>query len=131
MNINEFARAFKPTTRSFPLIPRAVCADGFSISVQCCRGNYCSPREDFADQYESMELGYPSGLDEVTDSIIGEWAETPGTSDTVFGYVPVEVIDQLMEAHGGIKWVERNGVLVELRFTPLVTQEDNRLTQEV
>lgn len=122
MKINEYAQKFKPQHR-YPLLPRVVCADGFTISVQCGKGNYCSPREDHATHYSSFELGYPSDLDEVTNSLLKSYAEAENTVDTVFGYVPEEVVDQLLDAHGGIKWISHNGTLVEIRLAPLINNE--------
>lgn len=45
-----------------------------------------------------MELGFPSELDPILD----EYAEEPGTSDTVFGYVPIAIVNELISKHGGI-----------------------------
>lgn len=77
---------------------RLVCKDGFSISVQANEFSYCEPRDNKAWPYESVELGFPSDL----DSLIDEFAEEPGTTRTVFGYVPIDIVNQLIEKHGGI-----------------------------
>ena len=37
-----------------------VCADGFSMSVQASETHYCSPREDGAEKYTAVEVGYPN-----------------------------------------------------------------------
>ena len=37
-----------------------VCADGFSMSVQASETHYCSPREDGAEKYTAVEVGYPT-----------------------------------------------------------------------
>lgn len=123
MNINEYVRNFKSAASRWPFVPRVVCADGFSISIQCNHRSYCLPQQDYTETYHAMELGYPSSLDEVTKSIIGDYAETRDTTETVFGYVPTEIIDQLLEAHGGIKWVDINDTLVDIKFAPLLTSE--------
>ncbi len=78
---------------------RMICNDGFSISVQANRYTYCTPRQDRAWPYSEVELEFPSELDE----LIEEYAETEGTTQTVFGYVPIKVVNQLIEKHGGIK----------------------------
>lgn len=74
-------------------------ADGFSVSVQASHGHYATPRETGMKNYEEFELGYP---DEKEDLIM-PWAEEPKKpTETVYGYVPAEVIDKVIEKHGGI-----------------------------
>ena len=81
--------------------PRIVCKDGFSISVQGSENHYCQPRENLIDKdYESVELGFPS----VADDLIEEFAEEPECPcDTVYGWVPIDIVEKLVEKHGGIK----------------------------
>ena len=82
------------------LTPRVVCADGFNMSVQVSRSNYCSPRIDDAEYYSEVEIGFPS---EIEEEILG-FAETPDDpTGTVYGYVPVELVDRIIEKHGGFK----------------------------
>lgn len=78
-------------------IPKVVCADGFSVSIQASRDHYCDPRSDLGPWVE-FELGYPSEPDE----LINEYAEDPSRpTDTVYGYVPVSVVEALIAKHGG------------------------------
>lgn len=78
--------------------PRIVCTDGFSMSVQGSEYHYCSPRS-LQDFYTSMEIGFPSKK----EPLILEWAEErKKPKQTVYGCVPCEVIDQVIEKHGGI-----------------------------
>ena len=80
--------------------PRLYCNDGYSISVQASAFHYCNPRLNGLQDYESVELGYPSAEDE----LINEYAEDAlDYTDTVYGYVPIEVVEKLIEKHGGIK----------------------------
>ena len=80
--------------------PRLLCNDGFSISVQASKFHYCIPRLDGAQDYEAVELGYPS----MEDELINEYAEDDWNyTGTVYGYVPIEVVEKLIEKHGGIK----------------------------
>ena len=46
-----------------------------------------------------MELGYPSEPDELIKEYAEDWDDL---TDTVYGYVPIEVVDKLLEKHGGI-----------------------------
>lgn len=80
--------------------PRLCCNDGFSISVQASEFHYCHPRLNGVQDYESVELGYPS----VEDELINEYAEDcMDYTETVYGYVPIEIVEKLIEKHGGIK----------------------------
>lgn len=79
------------------LAPKIVCRDGFSASIQASETHYCSPRA-MTDFYHSMEIGFPSEV----DNLILEYAEdVDNPTGTVYGYVPVEVIVALIEKHGG------------------------------
>jgi len=75
------------------------CADGTQLSVQASRGHYCLPRGDEAPYY-AVEVGYP------TADPGPEWLEykdsqsKPGFND-VYGYVPVELVQAFISAHGG------------------------------
>lgn len=79
--------------------PHVVCKDGYKISIQANEHAYCTPRENHADPYLKVELGYPNR----EDNLINDYAEDPeNPTDTVYGYVPVEIVDKLLEKHGGI-----------------------------
>ena len=80
--------------------PRIKCSDGFSLSVQVHFGAYCSPRDGIGPDWSTAEIGYPS--ERPTDEVMAH-AEDPETpTDTVYGHVPMYLIDQLVELHGGI-----------------------------
>ena len=79
-------------------VPRIICRDGFSVSVQASHSHYCGPRMDMARIYYSVECGFPS-------ENVPEWAgygESAGGESDVFGYVPVELVDKVIEKHGGL-----------------------------
>jgi len=83
---------------AFPLAKRIACKDGFSLSVQATHGAYCSPRRNVAQWYE-VEVGYPSDKPE----LIMDYAEQPeNPTETVYGYVPIELVEELIELHGGM-----------------------------
>ena len=85
----------KPQT----IFPRIVCADGFSMSVQGHWGAYSYPRDDFAEYYSKVEVGFPSEAEELLMS----YAETPEQpTETVYGYVPIEIVESVIAKHGGI-----------------------------
>lgn len=50
------------------------------------------------DHLDSVELGYPS----MADDLLTEYAEDADRpTSTVYGYVPVSVVDALIAKHGG------------------------------
>lgn len=81
--------------------PRIICNDGFSMSVQAGYGLYSSPRCNLADgNYESVEIGFPNEEEE----LIKSYAENEENyTGTVYPYVPVKLVEEVIEKHGGIK----------------------------
>ena len=106
MNINEYLMSQRDMTDTaivadvkLPLAKRIECVDGFSISVQASWGAYCSPRTNIGP-WSSVECGFPS--QEPTK--IMDYAEEPqNPTETVYGYVPIELVEELIESHGGMK----------------------------
>lgn len=128
MNTNQFLEAFWCGTvhtysdwSSFQQFrrPFVICKDGFGVSIQASEDHYCEPRKSQIDMsrfsfiprwrsqirvskfkpYKSVELGFPTEADE---ELIG-YAENPNVPmDTVYGWVPVEIVDKVLEKHGGI-----------------------------
>ena len=105
--INEYLQKHK-TLKRFPsydlvireLAPQIECNDGFKMSVQVSHTHYCRPRINDAPLYFSAEIGYPSEV----EPLILEYAEDKDApTATVYGEVPVEVINRVIEKHGGIK----------------------------
>ena len=91
-------------------LPHIVCEDGFSMSVQVGYSLYSTPKK-VAKRYSAVEIGFPSEPEE----LIKEWAEflpfseedeEPDYTDTVYPYVPVEVVDKVLKKHGGIDLIE-------------------------
>jgi len=86
-----------------PLNNTIHCKDGFHISIQASRYHYCEPRIDHPkDGYTHVECGFPS-LDPGDE--LRAYQEMPDEDPTgcVYPYVPVEVVNRLIDAHGGIK----------------------------
>lgn len=79
---------------------RVICADGFSMSVQASNGHYCTPRDD-SGPWSTVEVGYPSERVEAFMPYID--GDPEGTEwETVYGYVPVGVVADVIVQHGGI-----------------------------
>tara|TARA_B100000131_G_scaffold318719_1_gene363153 strand:- start:2967 stop:3275 length:309 start_codon:yes stop_codon:yes gene_type:complete len=76
-----------------------VCADGFKMSVQANNGAYCSPRISNADKYREVEVGFPSS----EEPLLMDWCEDPDDpTGSVYGYVPSQVVTNVIAKHGGI-----------------------------
>ena len=76
-----------------------VCADGFTMSVQAHASAYCIPRMTGAPVYREVEVGFPS----IEEPMLMKWAEEAHRpTDTVYGYVPVQVVTNVIAKHGGI-----------------------------
>ena len=117
-NINEFILKYRTITE-YPNSPNfigkghmrisrnplVVCKDGFEMSVQCGQTLYSSPK-DVAKRYSEVEIGFPS----VPEPLIAEYAEDwevegdddPRLCNTVYGYVPVKLVNKVIKKHGGI-----------------------------
>lgn len=105
MKINDYltqhcvVREVLPGLSMRELAPRVVCKDGFEMSVQVGHTHYCRPRVDRAI-YSAVEVGYPSALEELLMPYV-EDEKTP-TETVVYGYVPVEIVNQVIKKHGGL-----------------------------
>jgi len=118
MKINEFIKKNLKVTNhsSGPLInhmltssrlPKIVCEDGFTMSVQVGYSLYSTPKK-VAKRYSAVEIGFPSEPEE----LIKEYAEslydedTTDYTDTVYPYVPVKIVNKVLKKHGGIDLTE-------------------------
>lgn len=98
MKAVEFLKITFDANKEWNVRPPVICADGYTVSIQGgTPSHYCVPR-DACNEYLKVELGFPS----VLDYELEEFAETPNTTDTVFGYVPIDVVERVIEKHGGI-----------------------------
>ena len=78
---------------------QVVCADGFKMSVQAHDGAYCSPRIDNAESYDEVEVGFPSSV----EPLLMDWCEDKeDPTGTVYGYVPAQVVVNVIAKHGGM-----------------------------
>ena len=106
-------RTFDPARMRDPQPPNKIrCADGFTLSVIAGEGAYSSPRPDrygglgdapgdYPGPYHAVEVGFPSSRPEPWDRWV-EYAETPqDPTQTVYGYVPVPLVRDLVASHGG------------------------------
>ena len=81
--------------------PRITCKDGFTISVQGSSFSYATPREDNPPNgYTHVECGFPSTTPKTAELL--RYAEDIDFTETVYGWVPVDVVQAELDAHGGI-----------------------------
>jgi len=76
-------------------LPRVYCKDGFSISIQIDNGHYCGSENGirtFGIDWKLVEWGYPSQSVTINGTTLVEDCD----------YVPIELMDELIEKHGGI-----------------------------
>lgn len=80
-------------------IGRVTCADGFTVYCHAGWFYYCTPRVAFAE-WDTIELATPS---EVLPDHFTMYAENEeNLLETFYSYVPVSLVDALLELHGGI-----------------------------
>jgi len=93
--LNEWLMEFRDRIRN-----RIECNDGFSLSVQASSFHYCTPRS-WGVRYAQVEVGFPSApVPEFSEYKDGNEED----SESVFGYVPVEIVEDVIRQHGGIKY---------------------------
>ena len=75
------------------------CADGFKMSVQAHEGAYCTPRATNAHTYTLVEVGFPNRR----ETLLIKYAEDPDAlTETVYGWVPVQLVTDIIAKHGGM-----------------------------
>lgn len=84
-------------------IPAVTCKDGYKVSIQAGEMLYSIPKEN-RGPWSHVELGYPTEEDDRLD----EYVEDPDRPlDTVYGYVPIELVAQILDDHGGVDFDRR------------------------
>jgi len=105
---------------------RVICADGFSMSVQASNGHYCSPRDN-TGPWQMVEVGYPS---ERVESFMPYVDGNPEGAEweTVYGYVPVEIVVDAIVQHGGVAPVATPSPDTDARLAQL--EAENKAMRE-
>ena len=80
-----------------------VCEDGTRLSVQASSHHYSTPRDDDGP-YTHVEVGFPTvePPESWADYFDGRW-DTDDRTGSVYGYIPVELVREYIESHGGEK----------------------------
>lgn len=76
---------------------KALCQDGYSVSIQASSFHYCVPRVTGARHYDALELGFPSERDPLIEGY---------REDDIYLFVPFDLVNRLLEKHGGIVYWE-------------------------
>lgn len=83
----------------FWLFTVVVCRDGFSFECQASAKHRCEPQGADRANYEELEVHCPS---EPVDALL-EYADDPyNPTRTAYGYVPVDLLQTIIAAHGGL-----------------------------
>jgi hypothetical protein len=94
-----------PTEGTRPIVrmvDKVTCKDGFNFSAQASMFHYCHPRMDVDDfqTYTAWEIGFPSEVEPLLLPYMDP--SSGGPTETVYGYVPTGVVNNVIAKHGGI-----------------------------
>ena len=92
--------------------PSIVCNDGLKMSIQASSAHMCSPKQSFEPtlekQYFTVEVGFPS---ETIPEFL-EYMDWPinqvEPTNSIYAYVPVRVVEEVIIKHGGIDEKQMN-----------------------
>lgn len=105
-NTTTFEELERDYNNNYFYLPRIRCNDGFSISIQVNNGNYCASENgtrQFGFNWVEVEWGFPS---EEIDAVKYNAEDKNNITNTVGGYVDINLIDELIEEHGGLNLEE-------------------------
>ena len=99
MTINEYITAYRNNRdRGDYMMTQLICNDGFEMSVQASHYHYCSPK-NVKGPYSTVEIGFPNEEEEL---LVAYAEDVNDLTGTVYGYVPIDVVDKVVEKHGGV-----------------------------
>lgn len=91
--------AYTDDFESFRPLPRIVCADGATVSVQANSYSYCTPRDN-TGPYTHVEAGFPTGKIPVSWKKYAE--DKSDFNGTVYPYMPIYLVEKYINMHGGM-----------------------------
>ena len=74
-------------------VPPIVCESGLEMSVQASKYHYCTPRDN-TGPWTHVEIGYPT-------MVVPEFEPYGFEDGTVFEWVPIEIVERVIEKNGG------------------------------
>lgn len=101
-NVNKFLHENRGERGSWSLARPIICKDGLKMSVQASSSHYCSPRNNHGP-WSEVEVGFPSKR---VEELMPYAENSDDPCGTVYGYVPVEIVEHVIDIHGGIDEVE-------------------------
>lgn len=103
------------------LLPRVSFADNISMSIQCHGGAYAQPRlvgwrdvRPLEQRVTHVEVGYPDV--EIAALMPYIECDDEDPTESVYPYVPVEVIDAMIAEHGGIVQLTSSNPIAKIVF---------------
>jgi hypothetical protein len=99
--VNQYGRKYTGEGgTSATIFPAMKCVGGNEMSVQGHFGAYSMPREDFADHYVAVEIA--SAAEPLLDAFKGDTYGEGEEAVTIYAYVPISIVEQVIEKHGGL-----------------------------
>jgi hypothetical protein len=99
MNINQYLCENRNNPDAdWSLAKTITCKSGLSLSVQASHSHYCSPRDN-KGPWSQVEVGFPSSK---VEELMPYAENSCNPCGTVYGYVPIEVVEHVIESNGGI-----------------------------
>lgn len=80
-------------------VPPLTLKDGTFMSVQASVIHYCRPRNNLGPWTE-VEIGFPSERIDELEEYAEDW-DNP--TNTVYAYVPIDLVEKIIEDRGGLK----------------------------
>lgn len=83
--------------------PRFYAKDGFHISIQISHTHYVESDNGYRQLGKEIvraEFGFTS----IHEPMLSEYSDEPSNTTESVGSVPIEILDAVMEKHGGIDW---------------------------
>jgi len=104
--VGEENKGFGGYRLTFPLEMK----DGTQLSIQASSTHYCSPRETTEipnyNWYEDFEIGFPT---RIIDKLLPYAEDQEKPTETVYGWVPKDLIREIIEECGGVEGVATYG----------------------
>jgi len=94
-------------------VPAIQCKDGFTVSLQIHNGAYASSENGYRAKgydWQTVEFGFPNMGEELLMPYAECGAETPDDVMGQVGSVPMDVVEKMLEKHGGVDWFKTTGV---------------------
>jgi hypothetical protein len=101
MDFGEQFAKLQVKTLSYGILtlrPPMHCKDGSTFSIQASGAHYCSPKNS-TGPYTHYEVGYPEDATgkPLEEPLLQEYGDYP-----VYGFVPENVVVQILIKHGGL-----------------------------